>query len=111
MLHAPWRFLVALTGCSAKALAFGAPGFGRPANRIKNPFQAGTKTIMAKAIKLTLTEDEVEMLVDALEVDLEGYLESAKEARGNNNRADVATFTEAAERIGALMTRLRALVE
>ena len=66
---------------------------------------------MAKAIKLTLTEDEVEMLVDALEVDLEGYLESAKEARGNNNRADVATFTEAAERIGALMTKLRALVE
>ena len=66
---------------------------------------------MAKAIKLTLTEDEVEMLVDALEVDLEGYLESTKEARGNNNRADVATFTEAGERIGALMTKLRALVE
>ena len=66
---------------------------------------------MAKAIKLTLTEDEIQMLVDALEVDLEGYLESAKEARGNNNRADVATFTEAAVRIGALMTKLRALVE
>ncbi|MBA3056094.1 MAG: hypothetical protein FP826_14470 [Sphingomonadales bacterium] len=63
------------------------------------------------AIKLTLTEDEAEMLVDALEVDLEGYLESAKEARGNNNRADVQTFTEAAERIAALKTKIQALIE
>jgi len=66
---------------------------------------------MAKTIKLALTEDEIEMLVDALEVDLEGYLESAKEARGNNNRDDVKTFTEAAERIGALMGKLRNLIE
>lgn len=62
------------------------------------------------AIKLTLTEDEAEMLVDALEVDLEGYVESAKEARGNNNRADVATFTEAAERISALKAKIQALI-
>jgi hypothetical protein len=27
-----------------------------------------------KTIKLTLSEDEAEMIVDALEVDLEGYL-------------------------------------
>ena len=66
---------------------------------------------MSKTIKLALTEDEIEMLVDALEVDLEGYLESAKEARGNNNRDDVKTFTEAAERIGALMGKLRVLIE
>jgi hypothetical protein len=66
---------------------------------------------MSKTIKLALTEDEIEMLVDALEVDLEGYLESAKEARGNNNRDDVKTFTEAAERIGALMGKLRDLIE
>jgi hypothetical protein len=66
---------------------------------------------MSTTIKLALTEDEIEMLVDALEVDLEGYLESAKEARGNNNRDDVKTFTEAAERIGALMGKLRDLVE
>jgi len=65
---------------------------------------------MAGAIKLTLTEDEAEILIDALEADLEGYVEAAKEARGDNNRADVATFTEAAERIQALMTRLRELV-
>jgi hypothetical protein len=39
-----------------------------------------------KTIKLTFSEDEAEMLVDALEVDLEGYLRSAKEARGNQPR-------------------------
>ena len=66
---------------------------------------------MTKTIKVPLTEDETEMLIDALEVDLEGYLESAKEARGNGNRADVATFTEAAERIQALIAKLRALVD
>ncbi len=58
------------------------------------------------AIKLTLSEDEVEMLVDALEVDLEGYLDAAKEARANNKREDVKTFTEAGERILALKARL-----
>ena len=67
--------------------------------------------IVAKAIQLVLTEDEAEILVDALEADMEGYVESAKEARGNNNRADVKTFGEAAERIEALIKKIRALVE
>lgn len=67
--------------------------------------------IVAKAIQLALTEDEAEILVDALEADMEGYVESAKEARGNNNRADVKTFSEAAQRIQALITKIRALVE
>ncbi|MGF7153124.1 hypothetical protein [Novosphingobium gossypii] len=66
---------------------------------------------MSNPINVPLTSDEIEMLVDALEVDLEGYLESAKEARGNGNRDDVATFTEAATRIQTLMARLQALVE
>ncbi|MDP3675391.1 MAG: hypothetical protein Q8R44_09895 [Novosphingobium sp.] len=66
---------------------------------------------MSKTIDLKLTEEEVEMLIDALEVDQEGYIEAAKEARGNNNREDVATFTEAGERIAALMAKLRPLVE
>ena len=66
---------------------------------------------MSKTIAVSLSEDEIEMLVDALEVDLEGYVEAAKEARGNNNRADVETFAGAAARIEALMARLRALVE
>ncbi len=62
-------------------------------------------------LKLTLTEDEAEILVDALEADLEGYVEAAKEARGNNNREDVKTFTEAAERIQALMGKVQALLD
>lgn len=57
-----------------------------------------------------LTEDEIEMLVDALDADQEGYLEAAKEARGNTRREEVATFTEAANRIGALADKLRQLV-
>ena len=66
---------------------------------------------MSKTIALKLTEEEIEMLIDALEVDQEGYVEAAKEARGNNSREDVATFTEAAERITTLMAKLRPLVE
>lgn len=66
---------------------------------------------MTKAIKLSLTEDEAEIIADALEADMEGYVEAAKEARGNNNRADVQTFTEAAERIQALITKVRDLLE
>lgn len=62
---------------------------------------------MPATIKLALTEEEVEMLIDALEADQEGYVEAAKEARGNNNREDVATFSEAAQRIDALMAKLR----
>lgn len=63
------------------------------------------------AIKLTLTEDEIEILIDAMDADMEGYVEAAKEARGNNNREDVKTFTEAAERILALKTKLEALID
>ena len=66
---------------------------------------------MTDLIKLALTEDEAEMIVDALVVDMEGYLESAKEARGNGNREDVKTFSEAAERIGALIAKVRALLD
>ena len=66
---------------------------------------------MSKALTVKLTTDEIEMLVDALEVDLDGYVEAAKEARGNNRRDDVATFTEAATRIQALKAKLQDLVE
>lgn len=63
---------------------------------------------MANTIKLAFTEDEAEILIDALDADLEGYRESAKEARGNNRRAEVETFTEAADRIEAVRDRIRA---
>lgn len=66
---------------------------------------------MAANITLSLTEDEAEIIADALEVDMENYVEAAKEARGNNQRDDVKTFTEAAERIGALLTKVRNLLD
>lgn len=66
---------------------------------------------MADTVSLTLTSDEAEMLVDALEADMEGYIEAAKEARGNGNKADLTTFTEAAQRVQALMTRIQDLIE
>ena len=65
---------------------------------------------MPGIIELKLSEEEVEMLIDALEADQEGYVEAAKEARGNNRRDEVATFTEAAQRIDALMGKLRKVV-
>lgn len=65
---------------------------------------------MPEMIRLDLTEDEAEMLVDALEADLEGYVEAAKEARGNNRRAEVETFTQAASRIQALADKIRSLI-
>ena len=66
---------------------------------------------MSKTISLKLTEDELEILSDALEADMEGYVEAAKEARGNNRRDEVATFTEAAERIQAVLTKVQDLIE
>jgi molecular chaperone DnaK (HSP70) len=62
-------------------------------------------------ISLKFTQDELEMLVDALEVDLEGYAEAAKEARLNNSREDIVTFTEAATRVQMLMDKLREHIE
>ena len=66
---------------------------------------------MAKTITLKLSADELEILSDALEADLEGYVEAAKEARGNNRRDEVATFTEAAQRIQAVLTKVQDLIE
>ena len=66
---------------------------------------------MAESITLTLTPDEVEMIADALEVDLEGYVESAKEARQSGSSADVTMFTEAALRVQKLLTRVQELIE
>lgn len=63
---------------------------------------------MTNKLTLAFTEDEAEIVIDALDADLEGYLESAKEARGNNRRAEVEAFTEAAERIQAVRDRIRA---
>ena len=68
-------------------------------------------SFVADTVSINLTQDELEMLVDGLEADMEGYVEAAKEARGNTRRDEVATYTEAATRIQALLTRLQALIE
>jgi hypothetical protein len=65
---------------------------------------------MSRTFDLNLTEEELEMLVDALEADLEGYVEAAKEARGNNARDDVETFKDAALNIQKLMTKLQGML-
>ena len=69
------------------------------------------RTTMAETVTLKLTNDELEMIVDALEVDLEGYAEAAKEARMSNNREDIVTFTEAATRVQVLKDKLQELIE
>ena len=66
---------------------------------------------MADAVSIKLNQDELEILIDALEADQEGYVEAAKEARGNTRREEMETYTEAANRIQALKDRLQELVE
>jgi len=63
---------------------------------------------MSKNATLQLSEDELEILVDALETDLEGYVEAANDARANRKQADVATFTEAGDRIRAVLKKVQA---
>ena len=65
---------------------------------------------MAKTVPLQLNEDELEILVDALETDLEGYVEAANDARANRKQNEVATFTEAADRIRAVLKKVQALL-
>ncbi|MFZ2983389.1 MAG: hypothetical protein WA085_20410 [Sphingobium sp.] len=64
-----------------------------------------------KNVTPTFTEDEAEILCDALETDMEGYKDSVKDARANGNRADVITFSEAADRIKAVHDRIRKAID
>jgi len=64
---------------------------------------------MMKSFDFTFTEDEAEILVDALDADMEGYEESVKDARANGNRADAQTFGDAAARIKAVRDKIRAV--
>ena len=66
----------------------------------------GNKAV--KRLELSFTEDEAEILIDALDADMEGYEESIKDARANGNRTDVATCSEARDRIKAVRDRIRA---
>lgn len=63
-----------------------------------------------KSFDFTFTEDEAEILVDALDADMEGYEDSIRDARANGNRGDVATFTEARDRIRTVRDRVAAAI-
>ena len=63
---------------------------------------------MDDIVTLNLTTDEAEILLDALESDLEGYEDAAKDARANNAKADLAAFEEAANRIRLVMQKVSA---
>lgn len=63
---------------------------------------------MTKTVTLQLTADEAEIIVDALESDLEGYVDAAKDARANRNQSDVTTFTDASNRISAVLKKVQA---
>ena len=65
---------------------------------------------MVSTFTLQLTEDEAEIIGDALDTDLEGYVDAAKDARANGNRADVQTFEEAAARIRAVREKVSKLL-
>ena len=58
----------------------------------------------------SFTQDEAEILVDALDADMEGYEDSIRDARANGNRSDVATFTDARDRIRSVRDRIRSVI-
>lgn len=62
---------------------------------------------MPDTTTLTLTSDECEIIVDALEADLEDYLEAAREAHEEGNREEATTFGEAAQRVRTLLDKVR----
>ncbi|MET0270180.1 MAG: hypothetical protein ABW173_07100 [Sphingomonas sp.] len=66
---------------------------------------------MAKTITLNLTEDEAEMILDALDSDAEGYAESATEARKEGDKTSMETFREAAQRIVVLRARVQSALD
>jgi hypothetical protein len=65
---------------------------------------------MSIPIQLTLDASEVEILVDALEADLEDYIESAKEAGEEGSREQAQTFAEAATQVESVLRKVRAAV-
>lgn len=65
---------------------------------------------MSKSITITLSEDEADMILDALESDSESYTESASAARKEGDTNATAAFREAAQRITKLREKLQAAV-
>ena len=66
---------------------------------------------MPSTITLKLTEDEAELIIDALESDGESYVESADAARKEGDSTALATFREAAQRIKTLRDKVQAILD
>ena len=62
---------------------------------------------MSDTITLTLTEDEAEIVLSALEDDREGYIDAAREAFAEGDKINGTTFGEAADRIQLVASRLK----
>ena len=65
---------------------------------------------MADTITLTMTEDEAEIVLSALEDDAESYVDAAREAFGEGDKTNGQTFGEAADRIKLLVMRLKEMI-
>ena len=85
-------------------------GSGDGGDRQTDPHLRETRR-MADTIKLELPKTKSASWSMRSRLIMEGYVEAAKEARANNKRDDVETFTEAAMNIQKLMTRLQDLID
>lgn len=65
---------------------------------------------MTDTIKLELTEDEIEIILSALEEDRESYKEAAREAYAEGDKTNGQTFGEAADRVALVTNKLKALL-
>ena len=65
---------------------------------------------MSDTITLTLTDDEAEIVLSALEDDGESYMEAAREAFAEGDKINGQTFGEAADRIKLLAGRLKGMM-
>ena len=65
---------------------------------------------MSDTITLTLTEDEAEIVLSALEDDRENYVEAAREAFAEGDKINGTTFGEAADRIKLVANRLKEMM-
>lgn len=62
---------------------------------------------MVRRITLTITDDEAEILLEALETDREIYLQSARDAVADGSHDLAIAFGHAADRICTFRSRLQ----
>jgi hypothetical protein len=62
---------------------------------------------MTKLTHFALDEDEMAILVDALEADLADYVEAAQEAETEGELVQASEFATAAQRVRAVLQKVR----